>query len=189
MSWLVWEMTKPLQGVMGLWGVLSFSMVLWRKPHGLWWTLTGNDWWVDDLVGWSLMKMLFRGLTALKSKYIKETAIRLMDVGGSRVPRRKPTISKKNNEVFPHQNHVMWATQPWSTIWKFGHGLDHPSKWWRLGEAIDIICKSASDHWVTSTSHQSTCCPGHQPARPKGQVPYWLGTTPKNTWDGSPKIF
>jgi len=138
MSWLVWEMTKPLQGVMVcLWGVLSFSMVLWRKPHGLWWTLTGNDWWVDDLVGWSLMKILFRGLTALKSKYIKETAIRLMDVGGSRVPRRKPIKSgektryQKKNEVFSHQNHVMWATQPWSTIWKFGHGLDHPSKWWQ----------------------------------------------------------
>jgi len=39
------------------------------------------------------MKILFRGLTALKSKYIKETAIRLMDVGGSRVPRRKPIKS------------------------------------------------------------------------------------------------
>ena len=37
---------------------------------------------------------------------------------------------------------------------------------------------------VMSTSHHSTGCPGHQPARPKGQVPYWLGTTPSDTYGG-----
>ena len=41
-----------------------------------------------------------------------------------------------------------------------------------------VLALSHSSHLVTSASHQSTCFPGHQPALPKGHVPYWLGTTP-----------
>ena len=39
---------------------------------------------------------------------------------------------------------------------------------------------------VTSTTHGATAPPGHQPARPKFQVPYWLGVTPSCTRDAHP---
>ena len=94
------------------------------------------------LVGWSLMKILFRGLTALKSKYIKGTAIRLMDVGGSRVPRRKSIKSgektryQKKTRFFSSKscnvgnptmkynlNIWAWFRPPIKMVTTFGDGL------------------------------------------------------------------
>ena len=141
---LFWEMT-------GYWGGdgLFMGILWWFMRCSKFLDVLGYDGFecvmIDGLMIWFWVELdedLFWGLIVAKSKYeyIKETAIGLMDIGGSRVLVEswgESTISKIEIRCFNNQNQAMWAVQQWSTI---RARFRPPNKMVILGMVYDFWC-------------------------------------------------